>query len=874
MRTERSTHPPSTRVADRVPAVSPMLRALVTAIFFASGAASLTLQVVWFKQLQFVLGSATFSVSVTVASFFFGLSVGSMLGGRCADAVTRPLRVYGFLELGLAPVSFAVTAFLAHWSTWVGWISPMLSLDSPGRLPLIVLLSLATLSLPTTLMGATLPFLVRFLTRSRTELADQIGHLYGFNTLGAAIGTLVVGFVLIGLVGVTGSSLFASVIYACIGVFSLIAARREHPLLVRKREQEPLRWTKSEARETNFLIWVFACSGFVSIAYEVVWFRFLTNVSSSSVYAFAGMLGTYLFGLVTGALICARFLASRKDQLLRYFAVVQLLIAVGAMLTLAILGKAGTLRLLLSPIVSGLLPMRAQMLLGEDVSFFFICVLAILLPTTLIGISFPLASELTVIRMSAVGRGIGLLYARNTIGGVLGSLATGFLLIPYLGSQWTLTVLILMNILLFITIVVSQRSLRSDRILWRQGVMALSVVVVSFLLFGPHYLERQLTAFEGAKVLELREAKEATFVVLSYDNEATGTYQQLLVNSKSYASNRPEGRRYMAAMGHYPLLLHMGPSRTAVVICIGTGTTVGAVSTHHELQSIYAVDLAPAVFDFARYFVPINKRFYQNPKVHQVVADGRHYLLGTRDTFDVITLEPPPPHDAGVVNLYSEEFYALAKQRMRPGGVLAQWVPMDIGRGALPKMILKAMLASFKHVSLWVPSRMEGVAIASDEPLQINRDVLSARMSAPAVADDLTAIGLRSPDDLLATFVAADERLAAFVRDVPSLTDDRPRIEYYNWDPPDPISVADLERLREPVERYLTDNSPSEDVRLDAARSVVDDIWEEHQATARGDTASARSVLGAALKLEPDNVYLRFLERKQRAAVKEALQRQ
>jgi spermidine synthase len=144
----------------------------------------------------------------------------------------------------------------------------------------------------------------------------------------------------------------------------------------------------------------------------------------------------------------------------------------------------------------------------------------------------------------------------------------------------------------------------------------------------------------------------------------------------------------------------------------------------------------------------------------------------------------------------------------------------------------------------------------------------------PAVADDLTAIGLRSPDDLLATFVAADERLAAYVRDVPSLTDNRPRIEYYNLYPPEPISVAELERLREPVERYLTDNSPSEDARLNTARTVVDAIWEEHQATAHGDATIARSVLGAALKLESDNVYLRFLERKQRAAAKEALQRQ
>jgi len=856
-------------------AVSAVLKALVTAVFFASGAASLILQVLWFKQLQFVLGSTTLSVSVTVASFFFGLSVGSACGGRAADTVARPLRIYGVLELILALVSLAVTAFLSHWPTWAGALSPMLDLDSSVRLPLIVLLSLATLSLPTMLMGATLPFLVRFLTRSQRELANRVGILYGFNTLGAAIGTLAAGFVLIGLLGITGSSLFASIVYVCVGGSSLIAARHERPLAVAARQREPVHAKSSERSAANLVIWLFACSGFVSIAYEVVWFRFLTNMSTSSVYAFSGMLGTYLFGLVIGAFLCAKFLAPHKDNLLRYFALVQLGIAVAATLALAILGKATTFHSLLSPIVAALVPDRVQMLLGDDVSFFLTCVIALLLPTTLIGISFPLASELTVTRMTALGRRIGTLYALNTIGGVLGSLTAGFVLIPYLGSQWALTALICMNMLLFITITASRPGLLKS--LWRTGAMALAVVVVSLPLFGAHYLERQLTAFEGAKVLELRESREATFAVLAYDDKATGKYQQLVVNSKSYASNRPEGRRYMAAMGHYPVLLHTGPSETAAVICIGTGTTVGALTTHAELRSIDAVDLAATVFDFAPYFVPINKRFYENPNVHKIVADGRNYLLGTQNTFDVITLEPPPPHDAGVVNLYTEEFYALAKKRMRPGAVLAQWVPLDMARGVLPKMILTAMLKQFKHVSLWLPDRMEGVAIASDEPLQIDRDVLVRRMSAPAVADDLTAIGISSPEHLLATFVAADQTLAAYLNDTPSLTDDRPRIEYYNFYPIAPIRVADLKRLRAPVENYLTISpaeaispseaiGPSENRRLDVARKVVEAIWDEHEATVDGDATAARSALGTALKLEPDNLYLRFLDRKQRAA--------
>ena len=845
-------------------------RALITAIFFASGAASLTLQVLWFKQLQFVLGSATVSVSVTVASFFFGLSLGSALGGRMADAVRRPLRTYGFLELALAPVSLAVTAVLSLWPAWIGWMSPMLSAGSPFRLPLMVLVSLAILSLPTMLMGATLPFLVRSLTRRRTDLANRIGFLYGFNTLGAAVGTVAVGFVLIGLWGVAGSSRFAAAAYACIGGLALMIARREHPQLPAVEEQPvPAAGTSRESGRASILMGLFACSGFVAIAYEVVWFRFLTNISSSSVFAFSGMLGTYLLGLVIGALVCARFLAPRKDQLLRYFALIQILIAVSATLTLATLGKARTVHAILSPVVSALVPVEAQAFLGDDVSFFFTCLVALLPPTILIGISFPLASELTVIRLSALGRRIGALYALNTIGGVLGSLAAGFLLIPYLGSQSALTALILMNAALFVATTVSQPELLGSKSLWRQGLMASAMIAVSFLIFAPHYLERQLTLFDGAQVLKLRESKEATFAVLEYRDEAAGTYQQLVVNSKSYASNRPEGRRYMAAMGHYPVLFHHGPADTAAVICIGTGTTVGAVSTHRELRSIDAVDLAQSVFDFAPYFLPINHEFYRNPKVRQIAADGRHFLLGTQDSFDVITLEPPPPHDAGIVNLYTEEFYALAKRRMRPGGILAQWVPMDIGRGELPKLILKAMLAQFKHVSLWMPSRMEGVAIASDEPLRIDPAALRARMSEPLVAEDLAALGLGSPEDLLATFVAADQTLAGFVGDVPSLTDDRPRIEYYNWYPYDPIRVAQIERLREPVERYLTDNSIAE-ARLERARTVIEAIWNEHEATADGDMRAAQLALGAALRLEPDNPYVRFLDRKRRALVKQA----
>src|SRR5262249_6089201 len=139
---------------------------------------------------------------------------------------------------------------------------------------------------------------------------------------------------------------------------------------------------------------------------------------------------------------------------------------------------------------------------------------------------------------------------------------------------------------------------------------------------------------------------------------------------------------------------------------------------------------------------------------------------------------------------------------------------------------------------------------------------LAARMSEPGVADDLTAIGLRSPEDILATFLAADEKLAAFVQDAPSLTDDRPRIEYYNWFPLDPIHGDALKRLRQPVEDYLTDDSI--EARLDTARKVANAILDEHEATIDGDKSAARAAIRLAIKLEPGNSYIAFLDHQQR----------
>jgi spermidine synthase len=839
--------------------------AAIYVMFLASGAASLIYQVVWFKQLQFVLGSSTFAVSMTVASFFFGLSLGSWLGGKLADRVGRPLGTYALLELGLGAVAFLVTLLLSNWSGWASGLAPLVGDPSLKGGLLTVLFSFATLVLPTMLMGATLPILAKHVIRQQDALAERLGVLYGVNTLGAAIGCAAVGFVLIGALGVLQSAMVGSGIYlsnaALAGVLTRKrgtargSAERGH-LSVAAAPIAPPALTSLSSR-IPVLVIVFAASGFASIAYEVLWFRVLANFQVHTVFAFSAMLSTYLLGLVLGAFICSTFLAPRKDRLLVYFARLQLLIAAAGLLTVALLGRSRNISSAFDAWTHQL-EIQAGSLdrLAGAADTVFLCMVVLLVPTTLIGIGFPLASELTIQHMSVLGRRLGRLYALNTLGGTLGSLTAGFLLVPYLGTQAGLTLVVGLNLLLFTVVVASQPSLRRDGRLRRLTVEGIVFVCVGTWILGPGYLTQAQTRFENGRVLAFRETRDATFVVMGYSEE-TGDYQQLLVNGWSYANNALPGRRYMAMLGHLPALLHPAP-RSALVGCIGTGTTVGALTLHPELRKIAAVDLSEAVFDFAPLFQPLNHRFYVQPRVDRVVADVRHYLLRTDRQFDVITFEPPPPHDAGVVNLYTREFYALAKRRLAAGGVVAQWMPLDFSRQALPRMMIRTMMAEFPYVSLWIPSRMEGVAIGSMEPLKLDLDEWRRRMRSPELGDDLAAIGFRSPEDLAATFVAAGRALDGFIGDGPIVTDNRPRIEYFNFYPIDPMGYDDILKHQEPIDSYLT-QPPADGESLRTAEKVVNSIWREHEAAAANRLDEARGLVETALKHDPNNAYLKYL---------------
>jgi spermidine synthase len=190
--------------------------------------------------------------------------------------------------------------------------------------------------------------------------------------------------------------------------------------------------------------------------------------------------------------------------------------------------------------------------------------------------------------------------------------------------------------------------------------------------------------------------------------------------------------------------------------------------------------------------------------------------------------------------------------------VLCQWVPLDLDQESLPRMMLQTLRAEFPHVSLWIPNRMEGVALASDEPLALDLERLRRRMADPALHADMAAYGLGEPEQLAATFVAADEALAGFIGPAPLVTDNRPRLEYFDSYPWKRLHFTDILPHREPVEKYLT-APPSDPARLKAAEEVITHIWYNHEKTEDRQLGEARVHVEQALRLDSDNRYLLYL---------------
>jgi spermidine synthase len=817
-------------VAERLP-LNPVPHRLA-ALFALSGAAGLALEVVWLRQLGLLVGHGAVAMSVVVAAYLLGMLLGAWQGGRLADRAPNALRLYAALEALAALSALAVTLALTRSADIAQ------ALGAQGD-PLLVRAALAftALLLPTAAMGATTPALTRHLTARGGDRGTSFAGLYALNTLGAAVGCALAGFVLLGRVGLLRTAFIA------VGG-QLVAALGALALSRREGDTAPLARVASAVIPRAGML-LAALSGFAALLAEALWFRVLRAFVKSSTYAFSLLLTVYLLGVVVGGLAVTRRASPERPW--RTTSALFATLAASVVTSVAVIGRAGTLSHWMGGTAAG----------DADLAHLALGVAVLGVPTALMGAAWPRVVDAATRHLAPAqtGAAVGTLAAWNTLGGALGVLLGPLLLVPSLGVLGAFGAVVLTYALAALTAARAdgRATLRGD------DGFALRVALLSLLAFAmvPRaYLRDAVTQFPRARVLAVHEGRDGTAAVLHYDRETvcgasrnhcatrcSGDFgwRQLIFGTVSYASTIPPARRYMRALAHLPML--SGPDAVdALQICFGTGTTAAAFASHPTLRSLTVVDINPDVFELARHFERDHRGVLRDPRVRPRVDDGRRFLASTSARFDVISLEPPPPTADGAEALYTAEFYDAARARLRPGGVVVQWIPLDQQADSLNRAMMAAITTRFRHVALWIPARNEGVVLASDHPLDASR--WSARWRG-LVAEELREAGFVSPDALRGTLVLDDRAVRAWVGGTPPMTDDLPAVSFYRAARDRVFRVDDvLRHAGAPGDRWAR------------AEQLGMRAWD---ASLQGDRAGAQGRVAEARGLVAEDTWWRYL---------------
>jgi predicted membrane-bound spermidine synthase len=520
-------------------------------------------------------------------------------------------------------------------------------------------------------------------------------------------------------------------------------------------------------------LWLYSIAGGVALGYEVVWSQSIVQFMSTRTYAFAVVLATYLTGLFLGSILLARRVERIRDP----WGVFGLLIAgagLVALLEIALLGRWLVVSQSLAE--TWLLSLGASDLLGMIARFAVAAVSIVFVPTLLLGAAFPLALRLSVGR-ERVGQAVGAVVAFNTLGGIVGVMLCGFVLIPLLGLVRTLGLLAIVAAGIGYFAVRKGHRVKKGR---RQAVVAIGLLSIAVAVFTPvNKLASLLPGARNGTLAFYEEGRGGTVAVVT-QGKGQKAFQRLYIQGVSNTGDAMPSLRYMRIQALLPLLIHNGEPRSALVIGFGTGITAGALTRYPGLEHRVVAELLPSVVKAAPLFKG-NFNAAADPGVDIRLHDGRQELLRNPQRYDLITLEPPPPSAAGVVNLYSRDFYQLAASRLEKQGLVAQWLPLPTQNIDDSRSLVRSFLDVFPYATLWTSEFHEMLLVGSMEPIELDAAKISQRFQQDTVRSTLQDVGIGSAAALLSTWVTDRAGLERFTADAQPVTDDQPRIEYAPW---------------------------------------------------------------------------------------------
>jgi spermidine synthase len=759
----------------------PWLLPALTGLFFLSGASALIYQVLWLRLLGLVFGVTVYAASTVWAGFMAGLAIGSLAAGRLADRVSHPLRWFAATELGIGLSAASTPWVFDLLRGYYAGPSPGLDDSFAQTTALHFAVSFAILLVPTTLMGATLPLVLRSSLSRSTTIGAATGLLYGGNTTGAIAGTLAAGLLLIPRVGMATTFRLA----AALNIVAALCALALSPSIARAESRSaPSRDDRSveprvSALARTIVLTTFTVSGAVALALEVIWLRAAVIIVGSTVYAASILLATILFGIAAGSYLAAPWLNRGRSWLLP-LATLEGAIAISGVLSIALLTRTTAVAAALPASLAAALPPYLVPVVTASV--------LVALPTSLLmGVAFPVGLHLWASgddggNQPRLASRVGLFYALNVCGGIAGSLLAGFVLLPLLGSR--LSVIAVSGVTLLTSLMllgVSQGRNRRVR-----GAIAVVVVAVfgAAAWSAPEPAQSLLAQRHPTEpMIWLEEGIQTTASIHTF---LGGRRRVMYLDGYHQAGDDGGSRSTHYKIGTLPLAIHPNP-HTALVVGLGGGSTAGAMSRYSRL-AVDVVELSETVVRAADFFSHINFDVLKRPNVHLRVDDGRNYLATTRQRYDVITADTIQPVRAGAANLYSAEYFTLVRDALNDDGLALQWFA---GTDAEYRLVARTFSQVFPFVTLWDDGTL---MVGTKQPLALSPSDFNWKLQVPELREALASIEVRSFDDLLTLYRAGSDDLRAFLGPGPVLTDDRPILEYFLSLPRD--RLLDLRAVR------------------------------------------------------------------------------
>jgi spermidine synthase len=753
--------------------ISSLLISTLVALFFLSGASGLIYQVLWLRLLSLVFGITVYAASTVLASFMTGLALGSFLAGKFVDRIRHPLLWYGVAEVLVGLSALMTPAALDVVEHLYISLQPRI----PDAFPLVTalrfVLSFAVLLVPTALMGATLPIIIKSSLIRSERLGERVGLLYATNTGGAILGTLLAGFYLIPTIGMSASFKLAAAINGLVGIAAVAASS----VLSRRQRGSSASLTESEAtsaegatsedplpdRIRKLVLIVFALSGFASLAVEIVWFRLLALFLEVSTYAFTIMLATFLLGITAGSYLITPLMKRRADWL-RALALIEMAIGIITLVSFIVLKH----------VYGWFLGSDAQSpipFIASIEGMIAIALIVVFPATLLMGVAFPIGLRLWAAGgdggAARIGERIGIFYSLNVLGAIAGSIVAGFLLLPWLGGRVSLIVLSVVSLLSGLLLLKAAEGWK-DRSFVRVGGIGVIVFAVVAVLMPNPFAIVQMQHKAGEQLLWREEDVQKTVSVF---REPTGTLAMYL-DSVPQTSDKPVGVRIHQRIGNLGLALHPNP-KEILVIGLGGGATPGAIGVHDGVQ-VDVVELSEAVAHGAEWFRHVNYDVLNQPNTNLRIDDGRNHLLLTKKRYDIITADVIFPFHAGSSNLNSVEYFKLAYKALKDDGVMVQYVYRR--NESQYKLIARTFQSVFPHVSVWAKG---GLLVGTKQPLLVDRAVFDQKLENPVTKRVFKSTSLGSFEDLLRLYQTDGETLGRFVGAGPLITDDWPFVEFF-----------------------------------------------------------------------------------------------